>query len=256
MTLTELLVVVAIMAVLMAIAVPAVKGLMDSFDSGTSVRQLISAALSSARTVAIREQKYAGIRFQQDAQGDTYMISIIHDPDASPDGTGLAYGFRAVDGRKPMKLPNDVGLISGAADSDGELLGQAPWRNSTTFSVVFSASGKLVSHPVRVRNRNGFHDGHSNLSTDMIFNIKSLVDEPNQKAMFYQDDYPNPAISGSEDLGLQEEQSVQSFILYSRKDVPANNDTLWSSYFSKKSVDFISPYTGELMIEYRNAQNP
>ena len=116
MTLTELLVVIAVMALLLGISVPTVQHLKDSFESSTGVRHLINAALSNARAIAVRHQAYAGVRFQEDAEGNTCMIFIIHDPGYDPAnapdplGTGLANGFRAVTGRKPMRLPEDVGV--------------------------------------------------------------------------------------------------------------------------------------------------
>ena len=113
MSLTEILVVVSIMAILMGISIPAAKQLMHSFESSAGVRHLINAALSNARAIAVREQTYAGVRFQEDAEGHAYITFIVHDPDPSPDGTGLAYGFRAVMGRRPMKMPEDVGVLSG-----------------------------------------------------------------------------------------------------------------------------------------------
>ena len=119
MSLTEILVVMAIMAILMGVSIPAAKQLMGSFESSTGTRQLINAALSNARAIAVRNQTYAGVRFQEDINRNTYIIFIEHDPSDNPAnapqpiGTGLANGFRAVTGRKPMKLPQDVGVVSG-----------------------------------------------------------------------------------------------------------------------------------------------
>jgi prepilin-type N-terminal cleavage/methylation domain-containing protein len=53
-SLTEILVTISIMAILMAISVPAAKSLMASFESGTGARQLINAALSNARSARSR----------------------------------------------------------------------------------------------------------------------------------------------------------------------------------------------------------
>ena len=195
MTLTELLVVISVMALMMGIAVPAVKRIMESFDSGTGARQLINAALSSARAIAIREQTYAGVRFQPDQAGNTYMIFIVHDPEA----TGFANGFRGLIGRKPMKLPKDVTV--------------------TKTSVIFSSQGKLTVHDVRVRNKDDKGDDDDS-STDMIFNTQLNVD--NGKAMFVQDVGGLPYYF----------PSVQQFML--------NNKN-----------EYISPYTGELVMEYR-----
>ena len=247
MSLTEILVVMAVIAILMGVSIPAAKQLANSFESGTGVRQLINAALSSARSIAIREQTYAGVRFQEDKDGNTYIIFIVHDPDPSPNGTGLAYGFRAVMGRKPMKLPEDVGVLSSIVYNDGDFSTMPGFNNAKTFSIVFSPQGKLTVHPVRVRNKNGFiesTDPGNGTNNDTIFNTKVVVELPAERAMFYQDDYP--------DLGLDEEDSTQSFRLYSKSDlntIPIN--LRGSNYFSTLNPEYISPYTGELVMEYR-----
>ncbi|MBA7705233.1 hypothetical protein ES703_114057 [subsurface metagenome] len=107
-TLMEMTVVAAVVALLVAFGLPAVRTFYGSFESGGSVRGLISAGLASARAVAAKEQRYAGIRFQEDLDGHQYMIFIIHDPTLI-DSTGYAVtasGFRVVEGIKPVKLPD------------------------------------------------------------------------------------------------------------------------------------------------------
>ncbi|MCI0499560.1 MAG: prepilin-type N-terminal cleavage/methylation domain-containing protein [Planctomycetales bacterium] len=188
LSLTEILVVVGIMAVLMAISIPAARGLINSFESTASVRQLINAALSNARAIAVRQQTYAGARFQQNRDGSTYMIFIVHDKDA----TGDAYGFRAVTGRKPMKLPEKVTVQKS--------------------SVIFSPQGKLTIHGVQCL---------KGAVNDTIFNTQANVD--NGSAMFVQDD--------------DEADSVQSITILSKTGSP--------------TTEHISPYTGELVMEYR-----
>jgi Tfp pilus assembly protein FimT len=179
----EILVVVSIMAVLMGISIPAAKSLMASFESGTGARQLINAALSNARAIAVREQTYAGVRFQEDATGHTYIIFIVHDPAA----TGDAEGFRAVTGRKPMKLPEDVTVPKA--------------------SVVFSPQGKLTIHRVQCLKAS---------ANDTIFN-------DNGNSMFTQD-------GSAPD---------------SRQSITIDSKT------KPSTTEYISPYTGELVMEYR-----
>ncbi len=204
LTLTELLVVIAVMAILMSIAIPAVKGIMESFDSGTSVRQLINAALSASRAIAIREQTYAGVRYQKGSDGKTYIDFIVHDPAA----TGFANGFRGILGRKPMKLPEGVAI--------------------SKSSIIFSPQGKLTIHDVRARNQDAKSDGDDS-SKDTIFNTQLNV--MTGKAMFVQDQggltYYFP--------------SVQQLTITSKTDT---------------TTEYVSPYTGQLVLEYRNAQNP
>lgn len=129
-TLTEILVVVAVMAILLGVSVPTARHLIDSFESSTGVRYLINAALSNARAIAVRNQAYAGVRFQQ-ADGFMYMIFVVYDKEA----TGDADGFKAVAGRKPMKLPQDIRVINNTVPGP--------------CSVVFSPAGKLTIHSVQ-----------------------------------------------------------------------------------------------------------
>ena len=248
MTLTELLVVVAVMSILLGISVPTAQHLMKSFESSTSVRHLINAALSNARAIAVRNQAYAGVRFQEDVDGNTYMILIMNDAEA----TGLVNGFRAVIGRNPMKLSEGVGVLANAfstsnTDAQNDALIDLPveWTNANTFSVVFSPAGKLVIHWVRVRNKDGKTDNSSN---DTIFNIYDFVNDK-YLGQFLQDDYPAPLIPANPDWGLAEEDSVQSFILYDKKEVKTNTATLWTDHFSKLKADHVNPYTGELILE-------
>jgi prepilin-type N-terminal cleavage/methylation domain-containing protein len=257
MSLTEILVVMAIMAILMGVSIPAAKQLMGSFESSTGTRQLINAALSNARAIAVREQAYAGVRFQEDSNGNTYIIFIQHDKDA----TGLAYGFRAVTGRKPMKLPEDIGILANGflpSNSDAQndtLIDTAlGFVDLSTFSIVFSPQGKLTNHLVRIRNFDalvdGSPDGVIDSTIDTIFSTVDNVEA--ERAMFYQDDYPNPDIAGSTNLGLQEENSAQSFYVYSKSElntIPAN--FRWTNYIKALNSEYISPYTGELVMEYR-----
>ena len=201
-SLTEILVVISIIAIMMSVSVPAAKKLIESFESGTGTRQLINAALSNARAIAVRNQTYAGVRFQQDTNGNTYLIFIVHDKEA----TGFANGFRAVMGRKPMKLPEDVIV--------------------PMTSVVFSSSGKLTIHDVRVRNKDAKADGDDS-STDTIFNTPANFDIG--VGQFIQDEGGLP----------YDFPSVQSIIIGSKKEPTVS------------TTEFISPYTGELVMEYR-----
>jgi Tfp pilus assembly protein FimT len=197
-SLTEILVVVGIIAVLMGI--PAAKQLAGSFETGTGVRQLINAALSNARAIAVREQTYAGVRFQENKDGNSYMIFIVHDNAA----TGLANGFRAVMGRKPMQLPENVSVTATVVDLTNNITGSHDF-----FSVIFSGAGKLTVHP---------NHCHASSANDTIFGATAMFEED--------------AVDWS---------SVQSFTIKTKD----GNET----------TEYISPYTGELVMEYRQ-QNP
>lgn len=241
LTLTELLVTVAIAAVLLALAVPAAKQLTESLQNSAGTQGLIAAALSNARAIAVREGHDAGVRFQRAADGRTYMVFIVQDEPANMGG--LANGFRVVDGRKPIALPEDAGVLVGGVYSDVGLTADKDWTNANTLSVVFDKTGKLVIHPVRVRNKNG---QTNDTSSDSVFNTKVNVDAG--RAMFYQDDYPAPSIPANPNLGLAEEDSVNGLRIYDKKamaEVPSNQR--WSGYLGRLNTLMVSPYTGELI---------
>jgi prepilin-type N-terminal cleavage/methylation domain-containing protein len=242
LTLTEMVVVVSIIAVFTVLGLPAIRAFIRSVESGSSARAMISAALSSGRAIAAREQHYAGVRFQHAYYKDDpdnsplkapqYMIFIVHDQP----NTDLANGFRAVEGIEPIKLPDSVGVmdlrINGNEEivSNGEIDTPAEVNDTTTFSVVFSPSGKLVIHYVRVSNRDG-----STTSKDDIFNTKSNVQ--NGIGMFLQDNSDEP--------------SRKSFIIYDRtvfeKLNPLSRYTDYLEDLAAKEVIYINPYTGTMI---------
>jgi len=240
LTLTELVVVIAVAAILLGISVPAAKKIAESFDYSTGPRSLINAALTSARTLAVAQSTPAGVRFQPDANGDFYMIFIVYNPAE----TNLVNGFMAAAGRKPIRLPQNIGVLEGifkgagtAAAKDAFLSAETGLRDAQTFSVVFSEQGQLIRFPVRVRNRDG-KTKTDDSSLDPIFNTKKNVE--NKIAMFCQDDYPEE--------GLGQENSVYSFYIYEKNrlgEVPAGQR--FTGYIGNLQKEFINPYTGQLI---------
>ncbi|MCK5226003.1 MAG: hypothetical protein KAQ89_04740 [Planctomycetes bacterium] len=244
LTLMEMTVVIATIAVLGALGLPAMRTLLDSLESQGSAKTLINGALASARAIAAKEQRYAGVRFQKiydpnNSLEDTsqYIIFIVHDNTDRPNGTNLTNGFRAVDGLEPIKLPDSAGVMDLYLIGNNTDIDQEPeLKNTTTFSVVFSPSGKLVIHQVRARNKNG--ETSSGNSKDDIFNTQTDVENGN--AMFVQDDYPSD--------GLNEEPSRNKFIIYDRtklKKLEAGNR--WSGYLEDLVPIYINPYTGTMI---------
>jgi prepilin-type N-terminal cleavage/methylation domain-containing protein len=271
-TLVELLTVVSIILLLAVIGLPAAKQVLDSFESSLSVRYLISAALGNARAIAARQQAYAGLRFQQDLDGNQYMIFIINDPASAPSaaaliadptltGTGLVNGFRAVTGYKSMKLPINVGvmdLLVRTDLSDASIVGDTSIIDSdlddrvaanlvdgrniyltdtTSFSIVFSPAGKLVIHEARTSNRHG-RRANNNASTDDMFNTEDNV--KSGLALFCQDDYAG--------RGLGQELSRNNFVIYDKRQLDAvDEDSRWTDYLQHLEVLYISPYTGRII---------
>ncbi len=161
LTLTELVVTVAVVAILLGVAVPAARRLMDSLQGGAGTHALISAALNNARAIAVREQKYAGIWFHR-TQDKTYMILMVHDYE----GTTYANGFRAVQGRQSIALP------------DGMLA--ASINNSQRFPVVFNSAGRLVIRPVRYNGLLPFAPMEGNYDSGLPDEFGGDVDSINQ----------------------------------------------------------------------------
>jgi type II secretory pathway pseudopilin PulG len=280
LTLPELAVVIATMALLVGFALPALRALLNSFETQSGATTLISTALASARAMAAKEQRYAGVRFQEvpDLKGplkaSQYMVFIIQDPSI------MAYGFRAIDGVKPIKLPDNVSVMDLTVlvsrnlrnpvnpqeefridDPLLEPLLTDPQREAarnalideprevidvTTFSIIFSPSGKLAIHGVRVRNRDGRTDDTSN---DDVFNTKNNVDAG--IGMFYQDDYFSTAWT---DLSLGPEPSRNSFVIIDEMDKfeqAYGSGRAWSDYLAQKALDriYINSYTGTMILQ-------
>ncbi|MFC1635981.1 Tfp pilus assembly protein FimT/FimU [Planctomycetota bacterium] len=255
-TLTEMTLVVATIALLLGLGLPAVRMLLNSFESESGTRSMINAALSNARAIAARDQRYAGVRFQQDSDGNQYMIFIVHDFEK----TGLSPGFRAVYNMKPIKLPGNSGIMdlmvrtnrgTGSTDAASPLdepllpahLDDTTYiRDASTFSIVFSPSGKLVVRTVRVRNKDGVYQPDNGVSgkvsTDSIFN--SPINITNQGVgLFVQDDYA--------DLGLGAESSRNRFVIYDKSYFDKLDLQQRFNYLDDLELIYINPYTGTMI---------
>ena len=252
----EMTVVVAAVAMFVALGLPAIHALINSFQTEAGTRAMIGAALSSARALAAKEQRYAGIRFQKAYQptdplkAPQYMVFIVHE---EPRKMGnLTIGFRAADGLEPIKLPDTVGVMDFRINGIDQVNSDATIQNddyvidTSAFSIIFSPSGKMVIHEVRVRNRDGKTTGTetATVSMDDIFNTLSKVTDPvNPTGMFVQDDaYPKFP-------GLAQEPSRNSFVIYDRvkfKDA-YKSGRAWSDYLHTLERIYINPYTGTII---------
>jgi hypothetical protein len=262
LSLMEEVVVVAAIALLIVFGIPAIRALYRSLEAEGGAHAMISGALSTARAIAAKEQRYAGIRFQNryqpDGRGCQYMIFIVYE---EPKKMGnLGNGFRAVDGYEPIKLPESVNVIDmmirndnvnpdcasagdrdiGENDLDDTIL-ERTMTDTGAFSIIFSPAGRLVIHDVRTRNRNGDYQPSTPALSgyDDIFN--SLVNITNNNTgMFVQDDYA--------DLGLGGEKSRQSFVIYDREEFKNLTDRTqrWDYLRILKRI-FINPYTGTMI---------
>ncbi len=253
-TLMEMTVVVAAVALLAVFGLPAIRALLNSLESKGPTKAMIGAALSSARAIALKEQRYAGIRFQYAYEPNNpkgaleavqYMVFIVYEEPKKMDN--LTVGFRAVEGLEPIKLPEAVGVMDlringdNVVDSDSEISTLVDVNDTTTFSIVFSPSGKLVIHDVRVRNRDGkYRPMNPNESADDIFNSPENIAGYNT-GMFVQDDYDY--------LGFYKEPSRNTFIIYERDKFKAayEKGRAWSDCLKNLASIYINPYTGTII---------
>ncbi|MBN2131947.1 MAG: hypothetical protein JW741_20770 [Sedimentisphaerales bacterium] len=266
MTLIEMTLVVATIALLVGFALPAVRSMMNSFHSEGGAKSMVEAALSSARAMAASQQRYVGVRFQKQCiakdagrpldrlmEAPQYMIFIMHDKA----GTGLGSGFRAIEGLQPIRLPETMGVMAlgemaeDAATSDADFDTPEELNDVLTFSIVFSPAGKLIVHDVQVRNRDGVPDpdngsGDSGrVSRDQVFNSPENICTRGV-GLCVQDDHPA--------WGLEKEPSVKSFVVYSRERLvevfERDTPSVWSRYLKRLAGEetiFVSPYTGKLI---------
>ena len=267
LTLIEMTLVIATIAVLVGFALPAVRALVHSFQSEGGVKSMIAAALNSARAMAVSKQTYVGVRFQKLCTSDDpldplkglvdapqYMIFVMHDYKS----TGLASGFKAIEGLEPIKLPDTMGVMDlSRTQNDVGIDDPFELSDATSFSIVFSPSGRLMAHKVRVRNRDGEprpanDSGSTQVSRDDVFNSAYNICRYRQ-GMFIQDDYSprNPKQTDTLDFGLGEEDSCMGFVIYEapRLRTAFEKRTAWTEYLgglATKAI-YVSPYTGALI---------
>ena len=255
MTLTELLTVMAVMAMLIGIAVPAARAILESFETSAGVTNVISAALANARAIALKNSQYTGVRFQQDLMGNQYMILIEYNNlIGSP-----VNAFKAVQGRKPMRLPGNIGLMDmiiverGAPPypivatdrsivADGRINDQFELNDTTSFSIIFSPSGKLTTRYAHMKNRDKESPGDDS-SNDDVFNTLDNVDI-NGIGQFVQDDYWDDP----QNLGWGPENSRRGFVIYNKSDFnKVSPNRRWSNYLRHLEVLYVNPHSGRII---------
>ena len=253
-TLIELMVVVTIVAMLMVFGMPAVRTMVNSFHCDGNTRAMINSAFACARSIAVREQSYAGIRFQKaynpsnpnnPLEWPQYMVFVIYDP-CLPNVVQGNLGCRAVEGMEPIKLPEGVGvtdLMLGASNPDarvgsnGDLNDDSEVLDVTTFTMLFSPAGKLIIHELWVVNRD--QDTNPTTSEDDIFNTENNV--KGGTGIFIQD---------GQITGIQREMSRNSFVIFDsnilkRTDVDVNKR--WDDYLKDLPASHINSYTGAII---------
>lgn len=243
-SLTEAVLAVAVIILLVSVSIPAYKAFDTAISSPAGVQSMVSAALSSARAIAAKNQKYAGIRFQQDKDGNQYMIPIIHDYDA----TDIAIGYKAIDGKNPVKLPGDICIFdtknnnNNEINSSGDIDDPSKIDDLTKFSIIFSPSGNLVIKDIRALP--GKPDPTvPGKNDDNIFNYSSNTTV----------DYMFEADRSASDSEL----SRNSFLVINRKELnEIDLDQIWETLIEdpqnlgqidNEKVLYINPYTGTII---------
>jgi len=280
LTLIEMTLVVATIALLAGLALPAIRVMIDSFQSEGGTKSIIQAALKSARVMAMTHQRYVGVRFQKactsndpcdplkgDLNAPQYMIFIMQDEPKNMGGLGN--GFKAMEGHEPIKLPDTIGVMREDFINSTMRVGlkrEGALNDVTTFSIVFSPSGKLVVHEVRVRNRDGVYLpandlGSMKVSHDDVFNSVENICRY-KEGIFIQDDYsalknPNTrATPGFIELGLGQEDSVTDFFIYStstlrtlygRSNRPDPDLIDYLDAMKKDKAVYVNSHTGDLI---------
>ena len=253
LSLTEILTSLVIIVLLGAMSMPAINAFLNSMGSTGSCESMINASLASARAIAMREQRYAGVRFQKVfipgngtvLKAPQFMIFIIQDTQS----TGLKWGFRAMQDIKPIELPENIGvmdmiLVTGHKPKEDPLEStqDIELTDTTTFSIIFSPQGNLVVHGVWVRNGDGKTVGYTPPSADKAFNTLGT-------AMFCQDDY----FEGQpyDNLGLGPEPSRRQFIIYEQDKFKQarENGTPYSGYLLSLATKpvYLNSYSGQII---------
>jgi prepilin-type N-terminal cleavage/methylation domain-containing protein len=258
MTLIEITVVVAIIATLVGFGAPAVRALLKSFQSGNATRAMVQSTLDTARTLAMANQRFIGVRFQkaydwtlpadQQATGQ-YMIFVAHTP--LPTEIGYAREFHALVGHKPIPLPSqylvtDL-MITPGSGNPGDPIGADADVNEvdmTTFTVLFSPAGKVAIEKVRVRGVGGKQGGNQRVSDDRVFNTPEAIQASKlPPPVFLMDD------NGA---GRYEEFSRDRLYILerSRLEEALAQGNPWEGFLQNEVATrpiYVSPYSGQLI---------
>jgi hypothetical protein len=131
-------------------------------------------------------------------------------------------------------------------NDDSQIANLPPFlAECATFSIVFSPTGRLVLHEVRVRQRHPDFIVATVDAFDEIFNHQNRFFAGD--SMFMQDDY---FVAGSP-FRYGPEMSRNCFVIYDKKRLEAIPPTTrWTDYFqqlARLEKVYVNPHTGELV---------
>lgn len=213
-SLIELIVTMGIIVLLSVIGISSIKFLSSHSQISNTV---INGLLSTARSIAVKESRYVGVRFQQTNDGRQYAIFIIHEPKipypvnrSDPtDPNNSAVPFIALDKHKAIDMGTKDKIVS-----ETILANRTISEDNKRVSFIFSPRGRLTRQ---------WHSVYRN---------------PQKPRDEYFNDIP-PALF-KEDTHIQ--LSDKGFVIYGRPEdfnSPASFDNLKAQY--------INTYTGQVV---------
>lgn len=264
-TLIEMLIVVMIIAIMVALIIPATNTFTQSYRM-SNAKNLIRTSLAQAQAYASQSRRYAGIRFQYDGtgweNGKQYLVLIEKVPHG-PEFASWPWAYRAVPNVQPVSLPSGIGVFSGVIDMlalvdrddylDDDYFTD-PTRphfclsGATTFSIIFSPSGQLVTKPVEIHERD---------TTDKIFNRPEFISMVPPEALLSYDDYFG-AVSPGMPWCVREDSATSFYLFEASRMKAAPEAERYTTYVNENTSEgvirnlkpiMINVYTGKLMEE-------
>ncbi len=152
-TLNEMLVVVSIIVLMMALALPAFNVLSGSKSTEAATNQ-ISAVLGQARAEAIGVQEIRGVMFFIDPSNGRVSMAMVRDSGYQNSANPSVVYLDLISDRDFTLLPNGVGVqtidnaAGGSSRTDDGYIGYnatAPFATQYGGVILFDAYGKLIS---------------------------------------------------------------------------------------------------------------
>jgi len=142
-TLTELVLVIAIIVIAIGVALPGVVGLLTA-DAEVQARKTIGALLGAARSLAIEKQSYVMVHVQMGVDGNCWAGILERTLSDNPDEN--EHRFVPVETHPPRQIPEGYafGEISDDSTSGGHFVGISDLDDFTSFHVVFGPDGTLA----------------------------------------------------------------------------------------------------------------